>query len=262
MPAAPGALESYLRELRASGRPLLAPYLTAGFPDPSSFGDLVAGVVSAGADMLEIGVPFTDPLMDGPVIQRASDIALRAEVRPGTVLRTMAALDVGVPFVLMTYVNPVIAAGWETFAEKACECGASGVIVPDLPPEEGEEWSRVASSKGLAPVFLAAPTTPVDRIRRITELGGGFVYCVSLLGVTGVRDSLSDRARPLVERVRSVSDRPALVGVGVSTPEQAREACRFSDGVIVGSAVIRAALDGGPEAAVRVVAAMRRAIDG
>jgi tryptophan synthase alpha chain len=256
------SLEDRLRALRDGGRRILAPYLTCGFPSPDAFGDLVRGVVDAGADMLEIGIPFSDPLMDGPVVQQASDVALAAEMRPATVLRTVAAMDVGVPFVFMTYVNPVLAMGWDAFAKEASEAGASGVIIPDLPPEEATEWVEAAQRHGLAPVFLVAPTTPPDRIRWAVRLGGGLVYCVSLLGVTGMRASLSERAEAVVARVREQTDRPALVGLGVSTPEQAAEACSFADGVIVGSAVLQAVFDAGPQGAARLVGEMRKAIDG
>ena len=253
-------LESHLRGV-LTRRKILAPYLMCGFPSPELFPEMVAGVVEAGADLLEIGIPFSDPLMDGPVIQRAGDVALRAEVRPPAVLRTMAAVSPGVPYVLMTYVNPVLAMGAEAFADEAKGSGAAGVIVPDLPPEEGEGWSRVAKDRGLAPVFMAAPTTPGTRLHRIVELGAGFVYCVSLLGVTGVRSSLSDRARQVVTRVREATDRPALVGLGVSTPEQAAKACSFADGVIVGSALLKAVEDEGLAKAVDLVRSMRDALD-
>lgn len=256
------ALEARLRELRDAGRKILAPYVTAGFPTPAEFPDLVAGLVDAGADMLEIGVPFSDPLMDGPVIQRASDVALRNEMRPPAALRAMSGMALPIPFVFMTYVNPVLAIGFDGFAAAAAEAGALGAIVPDLPPEEGEAWAAAAAARDLAPVFLAAPTTTPERMRRIAELGGGFVYCVSLLGVTGVREELSSRAAGVVARVREVTDRPALVGLGVSTPEQAAEACGYADGVIVGSAVIKAVFDGGGAAAADLVRGMRKAIDG
>lgn len=256
------SLESHLRSLRERGRKILAPYITCGFPSPDEFPDFLRGVVEAGADMIEIGVPFTDPLMDGPVIQRASDDALKSEMRPAVVLRTMEQLDVAVPFVFMTYVNPVLAMGWEGFAAQAAAAGASGAIIPDLPVEEAGEWVPVARARGLAPVFLAAPTTTKARLRAIAENGDGFVYCVSLLGVTGVRDSLSDRARTVVELVASVTDRPALVGLGVSTPELAAEGASFSDGVIVGSALLKAVYDGGVEAGVRLIKEMRAALDG
>ena len=252
-------LEAYLRE---RGRKILAPYVTCGFPSADGFVDLVHGLVDAGADMLEIGIPYSDPLMDGPVVQRASEIALRNEARPPAVLRTVSGLDVGVPFVFMTYVNPILAMGVRTFARTARAAGASGVIVPDLPPEEAGDWVAAARDNELAPVFMVAPTTPPERVERAVEVGGGFVYCVSLLGVTGVRGSLSERARGVVDRVRAATERPALIGLGVSTPEQAAQACSFADGVIVGSAVLKAVLDDGVEAAVRLVKQMREAIDG
>jgi tryptophan synthase alpha chain len=218
-------------------------------------------VVDAGADLIEIGVPFSDPLMDGPVIQRASDIALRAEVRPAVTLRTMETLDLPIPFVFMTYVNPILAMGEATFARAAVASGASGVIIPDLPVDEAGSWLSVAREARLETIFLVAPTTPVQRIDAVVREGNGFVYCVSLLGVTGVRRSLSERAKDVVDRVRAATDRPALVGIGVSTPEQAAEACSFADGVVVGSAVLKAVLDDGVETAVGLVKEMREAID-
>lgn len=256
------SLETRLRELRDGGRKILAPYVTCGFPSPDEFGDFLRGIVDAGADLLEIGIPFTDPLMDGPVIQRASDDALRSEMRPAVVLRTMTQLRIEVPYVFMTYVNPVLALGCDAFAQQAAEAGAAGVIIPDLPVEEAGEWLPAARARGLACVFLAAPTTTAQRLDALVSAGDGFVYCVSLLGVTGARASLSERAKGVVDRVRERSDRPALVGVGVSTPEQAVEACSFADGVIVGSAMLQAVYDGGMEAGVRLVKEMREALDG
>jgi tryptophan synthase alpha chain len=211
--------------------------------------------------MLEIGIPFSDPLMDGPVIQRADDIALRNEVRPAVALRMIEALAPSVPFVYMTYYNPILAMGEDEFATRARATGASGVIVPDLPVDEAASWVAASRAHDLAPVFLAAPTTPRDRLEAIVTNGGGFVYCVSLLGVTGVRSSLSERAKGVVDSLRAVTDRPAIVGVGVSTPEQAAEACSFADGVIVGSALVAAAQDEGVDAAVALVKRMRAAID-
>ena len=256
------SLEDDLRAIRGRGRKILAPYLMCGFPSPEQFPDLVRGLVDAGADLFEIGVPFSDPLMDGPVIQRASDTALRAEVRPAVALRTMESLELSVPFVYMTYFNPILAMGESAFAEAASASGAAGVIVPDLPVDEAGEWLSAARAQDLAPVFLAAPTTPRDRMEAIVREGAGFVYCVSLLGVTGVRASLSERASGVVARVREVTDRPALVGLGVSTPEHAAEACSFADGVAVGSAVLKAVQEDGVEAAVRLIKEMREAIDG
>lgn len=253
------SLESHLRGL---GRKILAPYLMCGFPSPESFPDLVRGVVDAGADLFEIGIPFSDPLMDGPVVQRAADSALKAEVRPAVSIRTMESLELGVPFVYMTYVNPILAMGSDEFAKAAAGSGAAGVIVPDLPVDEASEWTAAARAHDLSAVFLAAPTTPRERIEAIVREGSGFVYCVSLLGVTGVRASLSERASGVVERVRAVTDRPALVGLGVSTPEHAAEACGFADGVVVGSAILKAVQDDGVEAGVRLVKEMREAIDG
>jgi tryptophan synthase alpha chain len=220
------------------------------------------GVVDAGADLIEIGVPFSDPLIDGPVIQRASDIALGAEVRPAVTIRTMESLELTVPYVFMTYVNPVLAMGEESFARAAAAAGAAGAIIPDLPVEEAGTWTAAARAHDLDVIFLAAPTTPRERIEAIEREGSGFVYCVSLLGVTGVRESLSERAKGVVSSVRDVTDRPALVGLGVSTPAQAAEVCGFADGVLVGSALIKAVMDDGVEAGVRLVKEMREALDG
>lgn len=254
-------LEARLRQIRAGGRKILAPYLTAGFPSREQFPKLLEAVVSAGADMVEIGIPFSDPLMDGPVIQASSQIALEAGTTPRNTLDAMGALGCEVPFVYMTYVNPVVAMSWDGFAQRAAASGAAGVIIPDLPADEGEPWAGAAVSHGLEAVFLVAPTTTSERLGAVVRLGAGFVYCVSLLGVTGVRTSLSERAAPLLERVRSVTDRPALLGLGVSTPEHAVQACAVADGVIVGSAVIRAVLDDGVDAAASLLASMRCAID-
>lgn len=256
------SLERDLRDLRSAGRKILAPYLTCGFPSPEVFPDLLRGVIDAGADLVEIGVPFSDPLMDGPVVQRASDTALRAEVRPAVAIRTMESLEPGVPFVFMTYVNPILAVGVEAFAKSAAAAGAAGVIVPDLPVDEAGQWTEAARARDLAAIFLAAPTTPRERIESIASHGSGFVYCVSLLGVTGVREKLSERARSVVRNVGAVTDRPALVGLGVSTPEQAAAVCSFADGVIVGSALIKAVAEDGVEAGVRLVKEMREALDG
>ena len=234
----------------------------SGHPSPDVFPDLLRGVIDAGADMLEIGLPYSDPIMDGPVIQRASDIALKAEMRPQTAIRLIESLAPAVPFVFMTYCNPIFTMGTDEFASAAVAAGARGTIVPDLPVEEASSWVAASAERGLANVFLTAPTTPRDRLAAIVDAGSGFIYCVSLLGVTGVRDSLSERAAAVVRSVREMTDRPALIGVGVSTPAQAVEACAFADGVIVGSAVIRAVQEEGVEAAVSLVKSMREALDG
>jgi tryptophan synthase alpha chain len=254
-------IEAHLRSLRAGGRKILAPYVMCGFPSPDAFPDLVRGIIDAGADMFEVGIPFSDPLMDGPVIQRASDVALGHEVRPGVALRTIETLEIGIPFVYMTYYNPILAMGEDAFAARARGSGAGGVIVPDLPVDEASSWTRAARAHELDPVFLAAPTTPRERLDAIVREGAGFIYCVSLLGVTGMRSSLSVRAKGVVDAVREATDRPALVGIGVSTAEQAAEACSFADGVIVGSAIVSAAEERGVDAAVALVKEMREAID-
>ncbi len=253
-------IEAHLRGLRDGGRKILAPYVMCGHPSPAAFPDLVQGLVDAGADMFEVGIPFSDPLMDGPVIQHAADVVLRQEVRPGVALRTIEVLEIQIPFVYMTYYNPILAMGEDAFAARARGSGADGVIVPDLPVDEAASWITAARAHDLDPVFLAAPTTPRERLDAIVDQGSGFIYCVSLLGVTGMRSSLSVRAKGVVDAVREATDRPALVGVGVSTPDQAAELCTFADGVIVGSAVVAAAEES-VDAAVALVKEMREAMD-
>lgn len=257
----PGFLEESLKGARASGRKLLVPYLTGGLG--SNWLDVARAVIDAGADAIEIGIPFSDPMIDGPVIQEASQRALEAGATPGAVLTALHGADLGVPVVVMTYANIVLRTGYRRMASRMGEVGVSGAIVPDLPVDECGEWALEADTAGVATVLLAAPTTTASRLEMICARSRGFLYAVGLLGVTGERAALSDSAKTIASRAKAVTDLPVLVGIGVSNPEQANELCSVADGVIVGSALVRRVLEGeGPEGAARFVSSLRRGIDG
>jgi tryptophan synthase alpha chain len=255
-----GALESHLRARRGAGRKLLVPYVTGGLDD--EWLDVVRAIAAAGADAVEIGIPFSDPVMDGPVIQAASQLALAGGATPQGIIADASALDTGIPLAVMTYVNLAGHMGYRRFAAALADAGIAGAILPDLPLDELGPWAEAADRAGVETVLLAAPTTPDDRLRAICERSRGFVYGVSLLGVTGERVSLADQAAEMGRRAKAVTDRPVLLGVGISTPEQAAEASQYADGVVVGSALVRRLLDGGgPDAAHEFVAELRAALD-
>ena len=254
-------LEAHLRDRRAAGRSLLVPYVTGGLG--AGWLDVVRAVADAGADAIEIGIPFSDPVMDGRTIQEASQRALDIGATPAQVIAEAAQLDVGVPLVVMTYYNPVLHAGHARFAASLADAGIDGAIVPDLPLDELDGWGEAADPAGIETVLLAAPTTPDARLRAICDRSRGFVYGVALLGVTGARDRLAERALEMGHRCKAVTDRPVLLGVGISTPEQAIAAAGAADGVIVGSALISRLLHGGgPDEAHEFVATLRAALDG
>lgn len=255
-----GQLEKSLRASRDAGRKLLVPYVTGGLP---GWERVVEAVAHAGADAIEVGIPFSDPVMDGPVVQAASEQALAAGATPIGIVDAMAGLDVGsVPLVVMNYYNTVHRHGHERFADLLQRSGVAGAIVPDLPLEEVGPWAAAADAAGVATVLLAAPTGSDERLARVCERTRGFVYGVGLLGVTGERAQLHQSALAIARRLKTVTDKPVLVGVGVSTPEQAAEIVTVADGVIVGSALVRRLLDGGgPEAAATFVAELRSGID-
>ncbi len=256
-----GTLEVALRSKRDRGQKLLVPYVTGGLgPD---WLDVVRAVADAGADAVEVGIPFSDPVMDGPIIQQASEQALAARTTPQSILRALREGDSGVPLAVMTYYNVCFRMGHRRFAESLREAGVSAAILPDLPLEEVGPWAEVADQVGVESVMLAAPTASDARLRRVCERSRGFVYAVGLLGVTGVRAELAGSALVIARRAKAVTDKPVLVGVGVSTPEQAREACAEADGVVVGSVLVRRMLDGGgPAGAADLIGSFRAALDG
>jgi len=243
---------------RAEGRALLVGYLPAGFPSRDGGTAALTAMVEAGVDVVEVGLPYSDPLMDGPTIQAAVDRALAAGTRTADVLRTVEAVAAtGAPVLVMSYWNPVERYGVEAFARDLAAAGGAGVITPDLLPEEAGPWLAAADSEGLDPVFLVAPSSTDARIASTAAVTRGFLYVASTMGVTGARDTVSDRAVGLVDRVRGLTDLPLAVGLGVSTADQAAEVASYADGVIVGSAFVRRLLDAPDDAAgVRGVAAM------
>ena len=252
-------MEANLRNARASGRKLLVPYLTGGL---GPWTEHLRAMADAGADAIEVGIPFSDPVMDGPVIQEASERALAAGATPPAILDELSRLDAGVPLAVMTYVNLVYRFGYERFAREAAAAGVSGVILPDLPLEESGEWTAAADAAGIETVMLAAPTAPDERLPRICARSHGFVYGVGLLGITGERDALAASALDIARRLKAVTDVPVLVGVGISTPAQAVETCEVADGVVVGSAIVRRMVEAGtPEAVAELVAEFRAALD-
>ena len=241
-------------------RAALMPYLMGGFPSIEESASAGLAAVDAGADLLELGIPFSDPLADGPVIHAAATAALDAGATPHGVLGVCERLAVKVPVVLMVYANIVLTAGASAFALRAAAAGASGLIVPDLPHDEAAELRAACDAEGLALVPLVAPTTTPERIASIGADARGFVYTVALTGTTGERDRLPEGLAETVERVRAASDVPVAVGFGISTPEQARSVAEVADGVIVGSRVVRAAGEGGADAVGSVVAELAGAL--
>ena len=241
-------------------RAALMPYIMGGYPSVDQ--SLAAGLAAAdaGADLLELGIPFSDPLADGPVIHAAATEALAAGATPHGVLGVCEQLATRVPVVLMVYANVVVKAGVANFAMKAAGAGASGLIVPDLPHDEAGELREACHAEGLALVPLVAPTTTPERIAEIGADARGFVYTVSLTGTTGERAKLPPGLTETVERVRAASTVPVAVGFGISTADHARAVAEIADGVIVGSRVVRAAGEGGPSAVGSLVAELRDAL--
>jgi len=259
-PAAPTALEAHLRARRDAGRKLLVPYVTGGLG--AQWCDALRAVAAAGADAVEVGIPFSDPVMDGPTIQEASARALDLGATPAGILRDLDGVDAGVPVLAMTYYNVVFRYGHHRFARTLADHGVAGAIVPDLPLEESAGWEREAAGAGVATVLLAAPVSPDERLAELCARSQGFVYVVSRMGTTGERDAMAATAAVLTKRVRALTDKPVLVGIGVSTPDHAVEACRDADGVIVGSAVVRRLLDGGgADEAAAFVRSLRAGLD-
>jgi tryptophan synthase alpha chain len=229
---------------RSESRSALVGYLPAGFPDVDGAIDALRVMVDAGCDVIEVGLPYSDPVMDGPTIQAAAQQALDAGVRTRDVIRTVEAVAAtGTPTVVMTYYNPVDRYGVSRFARDLASAGGAGLITPDLTPDSAPEWIAAADEHGLDKVFLVAPSSTEARIQMTTDACRGFVYATAVMGVTGTRTTTSDLAGPLVERVRRATDLPVGVGLGVSNGAQAAEVAAYADGVIVGSAFVRTLLD-------------------
>lgn len=237
---------------------MLVPYVTGGL---ENWKEGIRAAVAAGADAVEVGIPFSDPVMDGPVIQEASQRALDSGATPPAIIAEIATLDVQVPIVVMLYYNTVFRTGHERFAAMCRQNGVAGAIVPDLPLEEASDWCAAADAAGVETVMLAAPTAPDERLPRIAARARGFVYAVGLLGITGERAALANTATAIARRVKSVTDLPVLIGVGVSNAQQASEACRVADGVIQGASVVRRLMESGPDAVGDYIAEVRAAID-
>ncbi len=254
----PRHLETHLRAQRSAGRKLLVPYVTGGL---LNWKEAIRAAAANGADAIEVGIPFSDPVMDGPVIQEASLRALKDGATPFGIIQEISTLDIDIPIAVMLYYNTLFRAGHERFATSLVKNGVSAAIVPDLPLEEAGEWCRDADAAGVETVMLAAPTAPDSRLPLVVERARGFVYAVGLLGITGERDSLAATATALATRLKKITDKPVLIGVGVSNAAQAYEACKVADGVIQGASVVRRLMESGPDAVGEYIAEVRAAID-
>lgn len=226
----------------------LVAYITAGDPDFVTSCAIVRGIARGGADLIEIGVPFSDPIADGPVIQRASERALAAGgslTRALDIVRAVRA-EIEAPIVLFTYVNPVLRFGTDAFTRAAADAGVDGVLMLDLPIEESEAMHRTLAGAGLDQIFLISPTTTEERLRQAVAMGSGFLYAISRLGVTGARETVAGTARPVVDAIRRVTSMPVALGFGISRPEHVREACVYADAAVVGSALVQKIADAAP----------------
>lgn len=235
-------MESRFAALESAGEKALVVFVTAGDPFPDNTADVICAAAEGGADVVEIGIPFSDPLADGPVIQASSLRALQAGMTPPKVLdavRVARSRGVDIPLVLMGSWNPVLQYGIDRFAADASEAGVDGTIVSDLSPEEAGQWKTVSDARGLDTIFLLAPTSTPSRMALVGNMASGFVYCVSRTGITGVQNDIPSDLPPLVEEIRTYTgEMPVCIGFGISTPEQVRSVCRFADGAVVGSALV------------------------
>ena len=243
-------LDQVMAKVRQENRAALIAYIPAGFPSQEGCAKAIQVLADAGVDAIEIGFPYSDPVMDGPVIQEAADISIKAGTQAADVFAALkVASDTGVAAVVMTYWNPIAKYGVEKFAQSIADNGGSGVITPDLTIEESDEWIAATDKSGINPIYVVAPSTSNERLKNVTAKTSGFVYAASMMGVTGSRDAVSSTASELVSRVRTVTELPISVGLGVSTREQAKSLAAYADGVIVGSAFIKLLLDAPSEQA-------------
>jgi tryptophan synthase alpha chain len=244
------ALSDRLAEIRAEGRAAVVGYLPAGFPTLEGSIKAVEAMVEGGIDIVEVGLPYSDPVMDGPTIQAAAEQALAGGIRTTDAFDVVrASVRAGAPTVIMTYWNPVERFGVDRFAAALAEAGGSGLITPDLIPDEAGEWTGAAKAHGLDQIFLVAPSSTDARLAMTAEAASGFIYATAVMGVTGQREQTSSLAPELVARLRDITDKPVGVGLGVSDGRQAAEVGKFADAVIVGSALVRCLLDAPDEAA-------------
>jgi tryptophan synthase alpha chain len=246
-----GRIAETFARLKSDRRAGLVTYTTAGDPDLARSGDVLLALDRAGADVLEVGVPFSDPLADGPVIQRAAERALAAGANLGAVVDLIEKLRprLSAPIVIFSYANPLLRMGLETFARRAGSAGVDGVLALDLPIEEAHQFREAVSKEGLDAIFLLSPTTTDARIRRAAELGSGFLYAISRVGVTGARDRVAEGAEAMVRRIRAHSTLPIALGFGISRPEHIAEASGYADAVVVGSALVSVVAEHGPSPA-------------
>ncbi len=252
-------------QVRSQNRAALMPYYTIGFPTFEKSVEVIKALCQSGADLIELGIPFSDPLADGPTIQHSTQKALEGGTNVASCLEMVEELrkqSVKQPLLLMGYYNPILAYGLSDFVDEAAAAGADGFIIPDLPMEEAGEMERACRNRQCALIYLVAPTTPTDRIVQIAAHATGFLYLVSITGVTGARDALPENLQVFVQRVRAVTEIPLAVGFGISTPQQARSVGQIADGVIVGSALIRTVEDAPvpSSAAAKFVSALRVAM--
>ncbi len=256
-----GTIETRFRASRDAGRKLLVPFVTGGVTD--DWVDILRACADAGADAIEVGIPFSDPVMDGPVIQEASVKALARGATPVSVLAEASKADVGIPLVAMTSYNIAFRMGHTRYARMLADNGFAGTILPDLQLDEADDWMDSAANAQIENILLAAPTTPDARLARICTASRGFVYGIGTMGVTGERAALAATAGQVAVRLKACTDRPVLIGIGVSNGDQAAEVASVADGVIVGAALMRRVLEGrGPEGAGRFVGELREALDG
>lgn len=253
------ALTLKFAALKAEGRQALVCYVTAGHPTRERSLELLRGLEAAGADVIEVGVPFSDPMADGPVIQESSQIAIAAGMSLSGTLDLIAEAKLSIPVVLFSYLNPIMGAGADVLA-RAKAAGVHGILITDLPVGADTEREQWLGTSGLDFIRLVAPTTPADRMAEISRNGGGFVYLISRMGVTGEQTTISAELPETLARLRSVTSLPVCVGFGISTPEQARSVAKLGDGVVVGSALVRAANKSTADA-IALISAMRKAMD-
>jgi tryptophan synthase alpha chain len=252
-------LDDLFTRVRSEKRAALIAYIPAGFPTIAGCHQVIQAFIDGGVDAIEIGFPYSDPVMDGPTIQAAAVTALNNGTQASDVLDALEVAASKVPSVVMTYWNPIERYGVEKFAASIASRGGSGVIHPDITIEESDGWLAAAHSSDINPIYVVAPSTHDARLAQVTDKCGGFIYAASIMGVTGARSAISGGARDLVARIRTVSDKPVAVGLGVSTREQAREVAQYADGVIVGSAFVKAILDAPSlEAGLQAVTALAR----